>query len=94
MKQSEIVARYQEDEKRRIDLYVEYAASFQRVFNNEDGKKVMFRLKMFLKSFNPDPYQNAYNTAIREIVDFIERQCDDVEYQKYLERINAQNKTK
>ena len=92
-KRSEIISREQQAEKARIDAYIKYAASFQRVFNNPDGELVMERLKSLLVGFHPDPYWNAYNSGVREVIELIERQCDDTEYQKYLEKIkNASDK--
>jgi len=77
-----------------VPLYVVAVASLaQGVFNNPDGELVMERLKSLLVGFHPDPYWNAYNSGVREVIELIERQCDDTEYQKYLEKIkNASDK--
>ena len=94
MRQSEVDAREAAHELKKIELYVKDAASFQRVFNNPDGENVIKRLKQFVKPFDRDPYQNAYNTCAREIVDFVVRMSDDEEYNKHLDALNAQKEKK
>ena len=77
-----------------MQLYVKDAASFQRVFNSPDGENVIKRLEMFAQSFSRDPYQNAYNTCAREMVDFVKRMSDDVEYKQHLDALNAMKEKK
>ena len=84
--------RLKDAELKKKQDYVEDAASFQKVFNCTDGDKVVKRLKRLMRPFDRDPYQNAYNTGVRETIEFILRMADEDEFKRHLEAINAQSK--
>ena len=75
--------------KEVVQQFVERSAAFQRVFSGADGEKVLDYLKSQMAGFNKDPYQHAFNAGKTRIVQIIEQMCDDKQYKKHLDYLNA-----
>lgn len=64
-----------EDMKKEIARRIHRSASFQRAFSGEDGELALKEIDMLShykgNTFDPDPYQSAYNAGQRSIAVFI-----------------------
>jgi len=61
-----------EEQKAEVMRRIERSAAFQRTFTGKDGELVLSELKKMRRGFDPDPYINAYNTRMRDLLDFID----------------------
>ena len=66
-----------EENKKELKRRIHSAACFQRAFSGEDGEfalKEIDKLTLYNgNSYDPDPYQHAYNAGQRSIAVFIHR---------------------
>jgi len=60
-----------EEQKEEVSRRITRSATFQRVFRGLDGEFVLAELEKQLRGFDPDPYVNAYNCGVRDILNFI-----------------------
>jgi len=60
-----------QEQKEEVARRVKRSATFQRVFKGTDGDFVRAELKKQVRGFDPDPYINAYNCGVRDLLQFI-----------------------
>jgi hypothetical protein len=79
------------NEEQRKQKYNEYirdtvhiSSMFRRIFDGEEGKKVLDYLKKQTAGFHIDPYQHAFNAGKTRIVQIIEDMLDEAQYQKHV----------
>jgi len=92
--QRKIEKENQERQTEAIDRVVKLSATFQRVFDGEDGNKVLKHMEAMIKGFDCDPYQHAYNAGFRRYHEIIKQMLNQEEYERHLDLLkNAENKT-
>ncbi len=84
-----------EDMKKEIARRIHRSASMQRAFSGEDGELALKEIDILShykgNTFDPDPYQSAYNAGQRSIAVFIHL-CISQDIQKASQMLEGKDK--